>query len=126
VGLLETATPDTTLTYCANGLLNSMDNGVSRSDYTYSVRNELSSETQTLGSAGFQPALLTVTYTYDIDGLRLAMGSPSGSPVDYEWTARGQLAEVSRDGPPPLGNYTFDTTVRTFTGGTTPARILTK
>lgn len=104
----NTTTPATVRDYFANGLPKSIDNGVSRSDYAYSVRNELTSETQTLGSAGFQPASFTVSHTYDADGLRLQMNSPSGSPVDYEWTAKGQLHVISRDGPPPLATYTYD------------------
>jgi RHS repeat-associated protein len=36
------------------------------------------------------------------------MNSPSGSPVDYTWTAKAQLKDISRDGPPPLATYTYD------------------
>ncbi len=100
----NTSTPDTARTYWANGLIKSVDNGVSRSDYAYNVRNQLTSETQTLsGQAG-----KVVSYDYDADGLRLEMNSPSGSPVDYTWTAKGQLDDISRDGPPPLATYTYD------------------
>jgi RHS repeat-associated protein len=68
------------------------------------VRNQLTSETQTLsGQAG-----KVVSYDYDADGLRVEMNSPSGSPVDYTWTAKGQLDDISRDGPPPLATYTYD------------------
>ncbi len=42
----NTTTPDTANTYWANGLLKSIDNGVSKSDYTYNNRNLLTSETQ--------------------------------------------------------------------------------
>lgn len=97
-------TPDTTRTYWANGLLKSVDNGISRSDYAYNVRNELTSETQTLAGQ----AAKVVSHSYDDDGLRIQMNSPSGSPMDYTWTARAQLAGVSRDGPPPLAVYTYD------------------
>jgi RHS repeat-associated protein len=100
----NTTTPDTARDYWANGLVKSVDNGVSKSDYTYNVRNHLTSETQTLaGQTG-----KVVSYTYDGDGLRLQMNSPSGSPVDYTWTAKGQLNVISRDGPPPLATYTYD------------------
>ena len=100
----NTSTPDTARTYWANGLIKSVDNGVSRSDYAYNVRNQLTSETQTLsGQAG-----KVVSYDYDADGLRVEMNSPSGSPVDYTWTAKGQLDDISRDGPPPLATYTYD------------------
>jgi RHS repeat-associated protein len=100
----NTTTPDTARTYWANGLLKSIDNGVSKSDYAYSVKNELTSETQTLAG---QTAKV-VSHTYDADGLRLQMNSPSGSPVDYEWTAKAQLDVISRDGPPPLASYDYD------------------
>ena len=46
----NTITPDTTKTYFANGLLKSIDNGVSKSDYAYNSRNLLTSETQTLAT----------------------------------------------------------------------------
>jgi RHS repeat-associated protein len=100
----NTTTPDTAKTWWANGLLKSIDNGVSKSDYAYSVKNQLTSETQTLAG---QTAKV-VSHTYDADGLRLQMNSPSGSPVDYEWTAKAQLDVISRDGPPPLANYAYD------------------
>ncbi len=100
----NSSTPDTTRTYFANGLLKSIDNSVSKSDYAYSVRNELSSEIQTLAGQ----AARTVSYSYDADGLRQQMNSPSGSPVDYTWTAKAQLADISRDGPPPLADYNYD------------------
>ncbi len=96
-------------TYFANGLLKSIDNSVSKSEYTYSVRNELLSER----SGDFQsPPTSTVSYIYDADGLRQQMNSPSGSPVDYTWTAKAQLAGISRDGPPPLVSYTYDKAAR--------------
>ena len=104
----NTTTPDTTKTYWANGLIKSIDNGVSQSDYAYDVRNLLTSETQTLSGGGILPPSLTISYSYDADGLRLQMNSPSGSPVDYTWTAKAQLNDISRDGPPPLANYTYD------------------
>ncbi len=100
----NTATPDTSKTYLANGLLKSIDNGVSKSDYAYSVRNELLAETQTLGT---QPAKV-VTYSYDADGLRSQMTGPAGAPIDYSWTSKTQLKDISRDGPPPLATYSYD------------------
>jgi hypothetical protein len=72
----NTTTPDTTKTYWANGLLKSIDNTVSKSDYAYSVRNELLSEIQTLSGGGLNPPS-QVSYTYDADGLRQQMNSSS-------------------------------------------------
>ena len=105
----NTTTPDTAKTYWANGLLKSADNTISKSDYAYSAKNQLTSETQTLAG---QAAKL-VSYDYDADGLRMIIGSPSGSPVNYEWTAKGQLDNLNRDialnpPPPDLAEYAYD------------------
>ena len=110
----NTTTPDTTKTYFANGLLKSIDNGISKSDYVYSVRNELTAETQTLSGGGLNPPS-QVTYTYDADGLRQQMTSPAGAPIAYNWTAKTQLKDISRDGPPPLATYGYDAAGRLLT-----------
>ena len=107
----NTTTPDTTKTYFANGLLKSIDNGISKSDYAYSVRNELTVETQTLANQ----AAKVVSYSYDADGLRSQMTSPSGAPIAYNWTAKTQLKDISRDGPPPLATYGYDAAGRLLT-----------
>lgn len=100
----NTSTPDTARDYHANGLLKTMDNGVARSEYSYSVRNELLAEVTT--------GVAQVSYSYDNDGLRAGMssslGSAAGPAVGYSWTARRQLGEVLSDGPPPLATYTHD------------------
>ena len=100
----NTTTPDTTKTYWANGLLKSVDNGVSKSDYAYDSRNLLISETQTLVG---QPARI-VAYNQDADGLRSGIAYPSTKLVELAWTARSQLAAVTADGPPPFANYVYD------------------
>ncbi len=101
----NTSTPDTAKEYFANGLLKSIDNGVSKSDYAYDVRNQLTSETQTLAGRAAKIA----SYAYDADGQRTQLqGSAGVPPATYEWTARGQLQTVSADGPPPLATYTYD------------------
>lgn len=100
----NTSTPDTTKEYFANGLLKSIDNGISKSDYVYNNRNLLTSETQSLAGR----AAKTVSYAYDADGLRTDLAYPSSSAATYAWTARGQLKNVSADGPPPLATYTYD------------------
>ncbi len=119
----NSTTPDTAKTYWANGLLKSIDNGVSKSDYAYSLRNELTSETQTL--AGQAPKV--VTYGYDADGLRGGIVHPSARIVELAWTARAQLQAVTADGPPPFATYVYDKAGR-ITGiahenGVTEAKI---
>jgi RHS repeat-associated protein len=100
----NTSSPDTAKTYWANGLLKSIDNGVSKSDYAYNNRNLLTSETQTLSG---RPARI-VSYDYDADGLRTDLVYPSSRAVEYAWTSRAQLQSVSADGPPPIATYTYD------------------
>lgn len=102
----NSATPDTAKTYWANGLLKSIDNGISKSDYAYSNRNLLTSEKQTLSG---RPARV-VQYQHDADGLRTKTIYPGGQTADYTWTARGQLRTVNSDLPPPpdLATYTYD------------------
>jgi len=100
----NTATPDTAKTYFACGLLKSIDNGVSKSDFTYNARHDLTSETQTLTG---RPARL-VSYQYDADGLRSGTTYPSAKAVALAWTSRFQLQSVSTDGPPPLATYAYD------------------
>ena len=101
----NTTTPDTAKTYWADGLIKSIDNGVSKSDFAYNARHELTSETQTLAS---RPAR-TVSYKYDADGLRSELtGSNEVSPITYAWTAKFQLESVASAGPPPLASYAYD------------------
>jgi YD repeat-containing protein len=100
----NTATPGTARTYFANGLLKSIDNGVSRSDYSYDSRNLLSAEIQTLAG---QPAR-SVSYGHDADGLRSGLNAGPDQIVDYAWTARGQLASLAAAGPPPLAHSSYD------------------
>jgi outer membrane autotransporter protein len=88
----------------ANGLLKSIDNGSAKSDYSYDVANELTSETQTLSGQ----AAKVVSYTYDPDGNRATTTYPSGKLVELAWTPRNQLASVTYDGPPPIANYAYD------------------
>jgi RHS repeat-associated protein len=100
----NTTTPDTAKTYWANGLIKSIDNGVSKSDYAYNSRNLLTSETQTLSGQ----AARVVSYTYDADGLRSGMTYPSAQALAYAWTARAQLHTLNVGAPPPLATYTYD------------------
>lgn len=100
----NSATPDTARSYFANGQLKSIDNGVSRSDYSYDSRNLLSAEIQTLaGQTG-----RSISYSHDADGLRLRLDAGLDQIVDYTWTVRGQLASLAAAGPPPLAQYAYD------------------
>ncbi len=100
----NTTTPDTAKTYWANGLIKSIDNGVSKSEFAYNTRNLVTAETQTLSG---RPARV-VSYDYDADGLRSDVVYPSAQALEYAWTARAQLQSVSAGGPPPLATYTYD------------------
>jgi RHS repeat-associated protein len=84
--------------------LKSIDSGNTRSDDSYDVANELTSETQTLSGQ----AAKIVSYTYDADGNRATTTYPSGKLVELAWTPRNQLASVTYDGPPPIANYAYD------------------
>jgi RHS repeat-associated protein len=100
----NTATPDTVRTYYGNGMLKSVDNGVSKSDYFYNSRNLLTSEVLTLAGR----AARTVAYDYDADGLRTDLVYPGTHALEYAWTARAQLHSVVAGTPPPLATYTYD------------------
>jgi RHS repeat-associated protein len=106
----SSTTPDTGRTYWANGLLKSIDNGVSKSGFAYDNRNEMTSETQTLTG---RPARV-VSYQYDADGLRTDIVYPSDRAVELGWNTRAQLESVSADGPPPIATYGYDKAGRTL------------
>ena len=101
----DNMTPDTSRDYFANGLLKFVDNGVSRSDYTYNSRNLLKSESQTLSG---QTASHIVQYEYDADGLRMKLTDSAGRVVDSNWTSRAELKSIAADGLPVLAEYTYN------------------
>ena len=70
---------------------------------TYDDEGRLLSETQTLSGSAH-----TYTYTYDTDGLPASMTRPDGSVVEYGYDARGWMAELTVDGPPPVVSYSHD------------------
>ena len=72
---------------------------------TYHPGGELWTETQNIaGSSGAR----TLTYAYDLDGRRSKLTYPSGTVLDYTYTNRGQLKDISADGPPPMVTYSYD------------------
>ncbi len=98
----SSSTPDTAKTYFANGLIKSIDNGVSKSDYIYNTRNQLTSETQTLSGQ----AAHVVSYGYDSDGLR------TGTTYTYDLANQVTAAFSRSVGVPPTSgtiNYTANT-----------------
>jgi hypothetical protein len=50
-----------------------------------------------------------VAYTYDGDGNRASLTDPNGSVIAYSHTARGQVASIVADGPPPLAAFAYST-----------------
>ena len=49
----------------------------------------------------------TVTYTYDADGNRASLTDPNGRMIAYSYTARGQVASILAEGPPPLVTFAY-------------------
>ena len=114
------STPDVTKTYDAAGRVLSISNSVATSAFSYDSSNQMLSESITIsGLTGAK----TVAYTYDADGNRASLTDPSGSVIAYSYTARGQVASIVADGPPPLATFAYDiagrSTSRTLENGIT-------
>jgi RHS repeat-associated protein len=114
------STPDVTKTYDAAGRVLSVSNSVATSTFTYDAANQMLSESITIsGLSGAK----TVAYTYDADGNRASLTDPNGSVIAYSYTARGQVASIVADGPPPLATFAYDVagrrTSRTLENGIT-------
>ena len=66
-----------------------------------------------------------VTYAYDVDGNRLSIQYPSGSLLNYGYTQRNQVSNITPAGQNALVSYTFDPsgniTGRTLDNGTSSA-----
>ncbi len=101
----DTATPDVTNTYDLAGRKLSCTTSVSSCAYAYDDANQLLSETQTPAALA---TAFTVAYTYDSDGNRASLTYPSGTVVEYTYTNRNQIAQITADGPPPLATYGYD------------------
>jgi RHS repeat-associated protein len=114
------STPDVTKTYDAAGRVLSISNSVAASAFTYDAAHQMLSESITIsGLSGAK----TVAYTYDADGNRASLTDPNGSVIAYSNTARGQVASIVADGPPPLATFAYDAagrrTSRTLENGLT-------
>ena len=118
------STPDVTKTYDAAGRVLSISNSVATSTFTYDAANQMLSESITIsGLTGAK----TVAYTYDADGNRASLTDPNGSVIAYSYTARGQVASIVADGPPPLATFAYDAagrrTSRTLENGITSTYV---
>jgi RHS repeat-associated protein len=101
------ATPDSTRVYDAAGRLVALTTSkVATHSCTYDAAGQLLSETT--APAALAPATFTVGYAYDLDGRRSQLTYPDGGVVTYDYTARGQLAALLADGPPPLATFAYD------------------
>jgi RHS repeat-associated protein len=114
------STPDVTKTFDAAGRVLSISNSVATSTFTYDAAHQMLSEGITIsGLSGAK----TVAYTYDADGNRASLTDPNGSVIAYSHTARGQVASIVADGPPPLATFAYDAagrrTSRTLENGIT-------
>ncbi|MFA5263182.1 MAG: RHS repeat-associated core domain-containing protein [Opitutaceae bacterium] len=99
--------------YDAAGRMTVEDNGISRINDNYDSAGRLASETQDLSSqvtgGQIDPAPKTISYTYNADGRREALGYPDGTSVKFAYNVRGQLQDILGDGvPPPITSYEYD------------------
>jgi len=101
----DATTPDISMSYDVAGRLISRSTSVAASTYTYDDANQYLSETQTPTALGTG---FTVGYAYDADGNRSSLTYPDGAVVDYTYTSRNQLKEVTAGGPSPLASFTYD------------------
>lgn len=92
------------MTYDAAGRLTVLTNSVSVITNAYDDANQLTAEGTTLSGQSTR----TVSYTYNSDGQRKSMTYPNGLVLTNDYTARGQLASLTFDGPPPLATYAYD------------------
>ena len=115
------STPDTTRDDCPNGLLKFIDNGISRSDSTYTVKYQLLSDTQTLAGGSAR----TLNYDYDADGRFTTVANANGLTEDqgydddltlqeeniYRWDGDNRVLSVVPT-TPQIGDqalhYTYD------------------
>lgn len=93
-------TLDTTFSYDGIARLTAVANSASTVRYSYDVLSRKASESQNLN---------TMSYAYDADGNLAAFTYPDGHEVEYNYTARNQLAAVSVGGPPPVATYAYNT-----------------
>jgi len=106
-------TQTVTKEYDAAGRIILEDNGVSRIAFTYDASGRLANERQDISSVvsggAFDPEPRTVTYSYNDDGERTALGYPDGSFVSHEYEAHGWISRILAEGnEPPLATYEYD------------------
>src|SRR5207248_1067355 len=99
------ATPAIARSYDNANRLLSMSGSVSTLTFTYSIANELNSETQNIAGSGGSKI---ITYHYNADGLKDTITYPDGSGIRYNYNARNQLATISINRVIPLAGYTYD------------------
>jgi RHS repeat-associated protein len=118
-------TPSRTLTY--DDASNILTCWVPSANVVFAYYNDfkLKSETETIANYSDQIAR-TVTYTYDADGRRATIQYPSGQKFKYDYSGRGQLANIYDDtaaGDPVQATYLHDLngnrTARQLNGKTT-------
>jgi RHS repeat-associated protein len=99
------ATPDVATSYDSTGRILTWTNSVSALTYKYNKAGELINETQQI--AGAPREAKTISYTYNLDGLRSSLKYPSGSEVNYDYTQRNQFASIS-EGAMVMASYRYD------------------
>jgi RHS repeat-associated protein len=103
----------TTYTYDNDGNVLTMKNGVDQVKYSYDARNQLLSETDTIGGMQY-----TVSYTYDPAGNVLSVTYPDSTKVSYSYDALGRVTEVSGGATTYASfTYNYDDTISTITYG---------
>lgn len=98
-------TPDVVRSYDPVGRLTGVANANSTVTFDYDLAGRLTSETSRLAGSMTDR---TLTYGYDDDGLRITLGGPETTLIEYSHTARGQMASVTADGAPPLATFAYD------------------
>ena len=107
------------MTYDSAGRLLSLTNSISVLTNSYDDANQLTAESSTLTAQSAR----TVSYSYNLDGQRKSLTYPAGTVITNDYNARGLLASISANGPPPLASFTYDArgqrTMRAYENGTT-------
>ncbi len=105
------------ITYDSAGRLLTLTNSISVLTNSYDDANQLTAESSTL----YAQSTRTVSYTYNLDGQRQSLTYPAGTVITNDYNARGLLASISANGPPPLATFGYDArgfrTYRAFENG---------
>ena len=92
------------MTYDSAGRLLTLTNSISVITNAYDDANQLAAESSTL----YAQSARTVSYTYNLDGQRQQLTYPAGTVITNDYNARGLLASISANGPPPLAKFFYD------------------